>query len=152
MDGRSNALVRPSGVVDRDREMLRPANSGAVQGEDRNLSIGDVGWEKSKMKKKRSGIKPDVSPSTMSTKPIDGYRETKQGMQQRPIADTRSRLNNESHGFRYDLSSINVNECIHGNGLNPNHNWKAFLWVEMLQYVWVLLFYSLVLLFLYSSL
>ncbi|XP_060961109.1 uncharacterized protein LOC133031642 isoform X1 [Cannabis sativa] len=105
MDGRSNTLLRPSGVVDRDREMLRLANSGAVQGEDRTLSIGVDGWDKSKMKKKRSGIKPDVSPSTVSTKPNDGYRETKQGMQQRPITDARSRLNIESHGFRPGLNS-----------------------------------------------
>ena len=109
MDGRSSSLVRPSGIVDRDREMMRLANSGTVQGEDRTLSIGVDGWEKSKMKKKRSGIKLDVSPSPVSTKPIDGYRETKQGMQQRPIADARSRLNNDSHGFRYDLFSIPVN-------------------------------------------
>lgn len=83
--------------------MLRLANSGAVQGEDRTLSIGVDGWEKSKMKKKRSVIKPDVSPSTVTTKSLDGFRETKQGMQQRPIADVRSRLNNDSHGFRYDF-------------------------------------------------
>lgn len=83
--------------------MLRLANSGAVQGEDRTLSIGVDGWEKSKMKKKRSVIKPDVSSSTVTTKSLDGFRETKQGMQQRPIADVRSRLNNDSHGFRYDF-------------------------------------------------
>ncbi|XP_050270171.1 uncharacterized protein LOC126714184 isoform X1 [Quercus robur] len=99
MDVQSNAIVRPSGAIDRDREMLRLANSGAVQAEDRSLNIG-VDWEKTKMKKKRSGIKPDVSPGTTSTKPIDGYREPKQGIQQRPVADARSRLSNESHGFR----------------------------------------------------
>lgn len=103
MDVRSNALVRPSGAIDRDREILRPANGGAVHTEDRSLPIGGDGWEKSKMKKKRSGIKPDVSPSTVSNKPIDGYREAKQGIQQRPVADARSRLSGESHGFRYDI-------------------------------------------------
>ncbi|KAK9274643.1 hypothetical protein L1049_021894 [Liquidambar formosana] len=100
MDVRTNALARPSGAIDREREMLRLPNSGAVQGEDRTLSISVDGWEKSKMKKKRSGIKPDVSPSTVSTKPVDGYREPKQGMQQRLVTDARSRLNNDSHGFR----------------------------------------------------
>lgn len=104
MDMRSNTLVRPTGAVDRDREMLRLPNSGAVQGEDRTLSIGIDGWEKTKMKKKRSGIKPDASPSTIPTKPMDGYREIKQGMQQRPVSDARSRLNNDSHGFRYGFS------------------------------------------------
>lgn len=100
MDVRNSTLKGPSGVVEREREMMRLASSGAVQGEERNLSIGVDGWEKSKMKKKRSGIKPDVSPMVTS-KPIDGYRETKQGMQQRPVNDVRSRLNNDSHGFRY---------------------------------------------------
>ncbi|KAM1047180.1 hypothetical protein ACFX2C_026572 [Malus domestica] len=100
MDVRSTSLVRPSGAVDKDREMPRLASSGAVQGEDRNLSVSVDGWEKSKMKKKRSGIKPDASPSMVSSKPIDGYRETKQGMQQRPVNDVRSRSNNDSHGFR----------------------------------------------------
>ncbi|KAL5572427.1 hypothetical protein UlMin_022024 [Ulmus minor] len=105
MDGRNNAIARPSGTVERDREMLRLSNNGAVQGEDRTLSIGVDGWEKSKMKKKRSGIKPDVSPSTLPTKQIDGYRESKQGMQQRSVTDARSRLNNDSHGFRPGVTS-----------------------------------------------
>ncbi|GAV72982.1 hypothetical protein CFOL_v3_16470 [Cephalotus follicularis] len=108
MDARSNALIRPSGAVERDREMLRLANIGAVQGDDRSLSIGVEGWEKSKMKKKRSGIKADVSPSMVSTKPIDGYRETKQGMHQRPVTDARSRINNDSHGFRQGVANGSV--------------------------------------------
>ncbi|KAJ0089479.1 hypothetical protein Patl1_13514 [Pistacia atlantica] len=60
MDVRSNAVVRPPGSVDRDREMLRLANSGGVQG--------------------RIGL----------------YLL---GMQQRPVTDARSRIN-DSHGFR----------------------------------------------------
>lgn len=97
----SNSLVRPSGTVDREREMLRLASSGAVQGDDRILSIGVDGWEKTKMKKKRSVIKPDVSPSLASTKPNDGYQKPKQGMQQKPATEARSRLNSDSDGFRY---------------------------------------------------
>ncbi|KAL5768575.1 hypothetical protein ACOSQ2_015358 [Xanthoceras sorbifolium] len=100
MDVRNNALVRTSGAVDRDREMMRLANNGGITGEDRTLSIGVDGWEKPKMKKKRSGIKPEVSSSFMSPKPMDAYREPKQGMQQRLVTDARSRLNNDSHGFR----------------------------------------------------
>ncbi|XP_044463715.1 uncharacterized protein LOC123194538 isoform X2 [Mangifera indica] len=98
MDVRSNALVRPPGSVDRDREMLRIANSGGVQAEDRTLS-GVDGWEKSKMKKKRSGIKPEASQSFVSPKISDGYRDPKPGMQQRTVIDARSRIN-DSHGFR----------------------------------------------------
>ncbi|KAG6769946.1 hypothetical protein POTOM_025613 [Populus tomentosa] len=105
VDVRGNALVRPSGTVDRDREMLRLANSGAVQGEDRSLSIGVDGWEKTKMKKKRSGIKPDVASNMVPTKPSDGYRESKQGALQRPGTDARSRLNIDSHGFRPGVSN-----------------------------------------------
>ncbi|KAG8657073.1 hypothetical protein MANES_03G036800v8 [Manihot esculenta] len=100
VDVRSNSLVRPSGTVDREREMLRLASSGAVQGDDRILSIGVDGWEKTKMKKKRSVIKPDVSPSLASTKPNDGYQKPKQGMQQKPATEARSRLNSDSDGFR----------------------------------------------------
>lgn len=106
MDVRGNAPVRSSGAVDRDRDALRLANSGAVSGEDRNLSIGVDGWEKSKMKKKRSGIKPDVSTSSQSTKPVDSYDEVKQQLQQRPVSDARSRINKDSHGFRYDFLSL----------------------------------------------
>ncbi|XP_021637956.2 uncharacterized protein LOC110633597 isoform X2 [Hevea brasiliensis] len=101
----SNSLVRPSGTIDRDREMLRLANGGVVQGDDRTLSIGVDGWEKTKMKKKRSVIKPDVSPSLVPTKLTDGYREPKQGMQQRPVTEARSRLNSDSHGFRPGIAT-----------------------------------------------
>ncbi|MBA0789768.1 hypothetical protein Gohar_014459, partial [Gossypium harknessii] len=105
LDVRNNSLVRQPGNADRDREMLRVPNSAAVQGEDRTLAGAVDGWEKAKMKKKRSGIKPDVSPSMVSTKPIEGYREPKQGIQQRPVSDARSRLNNDSHEFRSGISN-----------------------------------------------
>ncbi|XP_038696142.1 uncharacterized protein LOC119993202 isoform X2 [Tripterygium wilfordii] len=101
MDARSGTtIVRTSGVVDREREMVRIANSGAVQGDDRGLSIAVDGWEKSKMRKKRSGIKLDLSPTSVSAKSTNGYREPKQGIQQRPVSDVRSKSNNHSHGFR----------------------------------------------------
>ena len=45
MDVRSNSIVRQSAVVDRDKEIMRPANHNAVQGEDRT-SAGIDGWEK----------------------------------------------------------------------------------------------------------
>lgn len=54
------------------------------------------------MKKKRTGIKADAasSPSSLSTKAVDGYRESKQGMHPRHLPDAMSRLN-DSQGFRY---------------------------------------------------
>ncbi|KAL2586854.1 hypothetical protein AAZV13_13G079000 [Glycine max] len=108
MDVRTNSLVRPSGTVDRDKEKLRIANNGVVQSEERTLPIGGDGWEKSKMKKKRSCIKLDVSPSTTLTKPVNTFQETKQGMQQRLATDSRSKLTNDSHSFRPVVSNGTV--------------------------------------------
>jgi len=102
MDVRTNSLVRPSGTVDRDKEKSRITNNGVVQSEERTLPIVGDGWEKSKMKKKRSCIKLDGSPSTTLTKPVNTFQETKQGMQQRLVADSRSKLSNDSHSFRYE--------------------------------------------------
>ncbi|CAL1357524.1 unnamed protein product [Linum trigynum] len=105
VDVRTNALARAPGTADRDREVLRLASNGTVQTDERTLSIGVDGWEKTKMKKKRSGIKPDASASSVSTKPTDLYRDPKQGLQQRAATDTRSRLNSDSHGFRPGVAS-----------------------------------------------
>ncbi|KAF5743069.1 hypothetical protein HS088_TW09G01131 [Tripterygium wilfordii] len=99
MDARSGTIVKTSDVVDREREMVRLAN-GVVQGDDRSLSIAVDGWEKSKMRKKRSGLKPDLSPTLLSAKSTDGYREPKQEMQQRPVTDAQLKSNNDSPGFR----------------------------------------------------
>ena len=104
MDVRTNSLVRPSGTADREKEMLRIANSGAVQGEERTLPIGGDGWEKSKMRKKRSCIKLDGSPNATLTKPVNTFQETKQGMQQRLVTDARSKLSSDSHSFRYEYA------------------------------------------------
>lgn len=102
MDVRTNSLVRPSGTIDRDKEKPRVPNIGVLQSEERTLPIGGDGWEKSKMKKKRSCIKLDGSPSTTLTKPVNGLQEAKQGMQQRIATDSRSKLSNDSHSFRYE--------------------------------------------------
>ncbi|KAF8036534.1 hypothetical protein BT93_C2303 [Corymbia citriodora subsp. variegata] len=99
-DARANTSVRTSGPADRERELPKLANSGAPQCEERTLSISVDGWEKSKMKKKRSGIKSDFPPGVLSAKPADGYRDSKQGMQQRSVNDARPKLNNESNEFR----------------------------------------------------
>ncbi|CAN4099517.1 unnamed protein product [Withania somnifera] len=90
---------RPSGVMDRDREILRLPSGSAVQGEDRTSSIAVEGWEKSKMKKKRSGINPDTTGSSSTPKPLDGHREPKQGLPSRLITDGHLRFS-DTHGFR----------------------------------------------------
>lgn len=51
------------------------------------------------MKKKRSGMKADVAPSSSATKPIDGYRDPKLGSQPRHLSDSRSKMS-DSFGFR----------------------------------------------------
>ncbi|XP_073289815.1 uncharacterized protein [Primulina huaijiensis] len=96
---RASTPSKPPGTMDKDRDVVRLSNSSVVQGDERSLSISVDGWEKAKMKKKRTGIKPDVTLSSMTTKPVDGYRETKQGMQPRLPTEARSRLN-DSHGSR----------------------------------------------------
>ncbi|CAH2077552.1 unnamed protein product [Thlaspi arvense] len=99
MDVRSNVIVRQSAAVDRDKDTMRLANHNAVQSEDRS-SIGIDGWEKSKMKKKRSGIKTDGPSSLGSNKAVDGYRDLKQGIP-KPAGDSRSRLNGDSNMLRH---------------------------------------------------
>ncbi|KAE8658163.1 Serine/arginine repetitive matrix protein 2 isoform 2 [Hibiscus syriacus] len=107
MDIRNNALVRQPGNTDRDKEMLRVSNCGSVQGEERTLSGGVDGCEKTKMKKKRFGIKADVSPSIVSAK-LEGHRESKQGIQQRTVSDTRSRLSNDAQWCRSGIANGSV--------------------------------------------
>ncbi|XP_010247367.1 PREDICTED: uncharacterized protein LOC104590397 isoform X2 [Nelumbo nucifera] len=105
----ANTLGVPSGAMDRDREMFRAANCSAVPSEEKGqaLAIGVDGWEKPKMRKKRSGIKSDVCASTMLTRPLDGDRESKCGMQQRHVTDARTRLIRPSAGGigKFDMSS-----------------------------------------------
>ncbi|XP_057766538.1 uncharacterized protein LOC130986986 isoform X2 [Salvia miltiorrhiza] len=99
MDARANHLARPPGSVDKDRDAVRISSSNSVQGEDRTLSIAVDGWENSKMKKKRTGIKIDNAASSMMTKAVDGYREPKQGTHPRLIPEARSRVA-DVYGFR----------------------------------------------------
>ncbi|KAL8102617.1 hypothetical protein AgCh_027220 [Apium graveolens] len=99
IDARLNTPVRMSGNSDRDKEGPRLPSNSATQVEDQTLPMGIDGWEKSKMKKKRSGIKADAAPSSISLKPIDGYREPKQGLQPKHLPESRPRLN-DTYGFR----------------------------------------------------
>ncbi|KAJ4952124.1 hypothetical protein NE237_028956 [Protea cynaroides] len=102
MNARANDLARSPVPMNKDKETVRFANNGAVPSEekDRTLSIGVDGWEKSKMRKKRSGIKLDACTSTVLTRHVDGDRESKWTMQQRLVTDARPRLSN-AHGFRF---------------------------------------------------
>ncbi|KAL2533282.1 hypothetical protein Adt_06633 [Abeliophyllum distichum] len=99
MDVRVNTLARPSGTVDKDGEVSALSKSSETQGEERALSIVVDNWEKSKMKKKRSGIKSDAVSSSTVRKPVDGFRESNPGTQPRLPSEARSRLSC-SHGSR----------------------------------------------------
>ncbi|KAI3967057.1 hypothetical protein MKW92_032870 [Papaver armeniacum] len=100
MDIRGSVLGRPPAAMDRDKEIFGIASGGQVQSaeKDQALPIGIDGWEKSKMRKKRSGIKSDVSMNGTIRSP-DGDRESKRETQQRLGIEARSRFSNV-HGFR----------------------------------------------------
>lgn len=91
--------------MDKDSDVIRTPGSNSVQGEDRTLSIAVDGWENSKMKKKRTGIKQENAASSITTKAVDGYREPKQGTHPRLLPEARSRLA-DSYGFRYNVTYL----------------------------------------------
>lgn len=99
-EGRPNNLSRPSIMTDRERDLFRPGNAASQsEDKDRTLPAGSESWEKTKLKGRRSGIKSDVSLSTVANRTLDGDRDHKRGIQQRPNIDNRSRPS-EGHGFR----------------------------------------------------
>lgn len=100
MDVRPSTPARTSGTADRDKEGLRFSSNSVVQAEDQTLAIGGDGWEKSKMKKKRSVIKAEMAPSSPASKAVDGYREPKQGVLPRLLSDGRPR-SSDSYAYRY---------------------------------------------------
>ncbi|KAG9453519.1 hypothetical protein H6P81_006423 [Aristolochia fimbriata] len=109
MDVRASTLGRPIASQEKDKDMFRLVSGcNAIQPEEkcRTLATGTVeGWEKSKMRKKRSGIKSDISGSSASSKPpLDGERDLKWGIQQKPENDGRPRLSS-SQGFRSALAN-----------------------------------------------
>ncbi|KAM0953197.1 hypothetical protein DsansV1_C02g0021501 [Dioscorea sansibarensis] len=101
MDARANGIARSSGLSDKDKEIYKLVNGGSTPSEEkvRALTSSVEGWEKPKLKKKRSVIKSDVSASAVITRPLDSDREPKRGTQQKLGNDARPRLSN-THGFR----------------------------------------------------
>nr|XP_043628876.1 uncharacterized protein LOC122600252 isoform X2 [Erigeron canadensis] len=85
-DARPNTPVRSYGSADRDREVLSLQNSNTNAGVDLSSPIAD-GWEKTKMKKRRTGIKAETAPSTSSasTKLTDGSRSCLMDAKPRPV-------------------------------------------------------------------
>ncbi|PKA51890.1 hypothetical protein AXF42_Ash008119 [Apostasia shenzhenica] len=102
----ANGSSRTSGLLERDKDMLRPSNSGGAQMDEneRPFSTGSDGWEKSKMKKKRSLIKSDASTSLGLVRPQGPDQEPKRGMQKLGI-DSRPRVN-YAHSIRSGSDNI----------------------------------------------
>ncbi|KAL8093904.1 uncharacterized protein LOC141689122 isoform X2 [Apium graveolens] len=100
IDVRPSTPARTPGTADRDnKEGLRFSSNSIGQADDQNLAIGGDGWEKSKMKKKRSVIKAEMAPSSPASKAVDGYREPKQGALPRLLSDGRPR-SSDSYAYR----------------------------------------------------
>ena len=97
------SVQRSSGVQERERESPRPGGlvSLAAEEKERGGVGGSEGWEKTKMKGRRSAtIKPDAPVVSSANGVADGEREQKgSGQVQRGGGDGRSRPS-EGHGFR----------------------------------------------------
>lgn len=108
MDVQANGTSRTSGPLERDKDILKSTNGSAAQGDesDRGFSTVVDGWERSRMKKKRSVIKSDVSASCGLVK-SQCDRETKRVMQQKLGSDVRPKLN-YSHSFRYSILIVQL--------------------------------------------
>lgn len=88
-------------MLDRDKDVTKFANGNSALTEEkaRVLPCAD-GLAKSKMKKKRSIVKSDISTSIVLARPPNGDCEPKQrGIQQK--LDGKPKMNN--HTFRFDL-------------------------------------------------
>nr|GEY36101.1 hypothetical protein [Tanacetum cinerariifolium] len=77
-DVRPNTPARSSRSLERDREVVRLPNGNALQGADRVLPVVADGWEKPKMKKKRSVIKAVSKLGRYPTKKLLGRKAPRQ--------------------------------------------------------------------------
>ncbi|XP_064952983.1 uncharacterized protein LOC135609293 isoform X4 [Musa acuminata AAA Group] len=99
-DARDNSIGRSSGLLDRDKDVTKFANGNSALTEEkaRVLPCAD-GLAKSKMKKKRSIVKSDISTSIVLARPPNGDCEPKQrGIQQK--LDGKPKMNNHTFSFR----------------------------------------------------
>ncbi|XP_020571688.1 uncharacterized protein LOC110018658 [Phalaenopsis equestris] len=107
----ANGTARTSGTLERDKDILKTTNISAAQGDENDRVFSTVvdSWERSRMKKKRSIIKSDVSACSGLVK-SQCDRDMKRGMQQKLGIDARPKLN-YSHSFR---SGSNNNTTLAG--------------------------------------
>ncbi|KAL0922500.1 hypothetical protein M5K25_006490 [Dendrobium thyrsiflorum] len=103
MDVQTNGTTRMSGPLERDKDMLKSINGSATQLVENDGAFSADGWERSKLKKKRSVIKSDASTSSgLSRSSQGGEREVKRGIQHKLGIDARPRINH-AHSFRPGL-------------------------------------------------
>ncbi|XP_064994066.1 uncharacterized protein LOC135584287 isoform X2 [Musa acuminata AAA Group] len=117
MDARDNSIGRSSGLVDRDKDVTKFANGNSALPEEKAqvLPCAD-GLAKSKMKKKRSIVKSDISTSIVLARPPNGDCEPKQrGIQQK--LDGKPKMNNHTFSFR-------SSECEENCSSSPTSNAK----------------------------
>ncbi|KAF3780501.1 hypothetical protein EJ110_NYTH36358 [Nymphaea thermarum] len=110
-EGRTSTLTRPSGLPEKDRELLRTTSGLSIQSDEKTrvLAPGGDSWDK-KMKRKRSvGVAVN--------RPLDGDHDHKRGMQQRAGNESRSR-SVDSHGFRSGSANSIVGGAAQSSGLN----------------------------------
>jgi len=104
-DGRAITWIvqRSSGVQERERDTTRPSGilSSSVDSTEKTSVIGSAGWEKAKMKGRRSAtLKAEAFGPGSVNGCSDGHREQKVNAQHhRAGGDSRSRPS-EGHGFR----------------------------------------------------
>ncbi|XP_072984829.1 uncharacterized protein [Typha latifolia] len=121
MDARAGGVVRPPGPIDRDRDVAKLASGGSTVSEEkyRGVATNIDGWEKPKMKKKRSVIKSDVSTGAVLTRSIDGDREPKQGNQQKLYSDDARPRVISSHLSRSGPVPAGTSSQQNGLGMRP---------------------------------
>lgn len=107
MDVQTNGTTRTSSPLERDKEMSKPPINGSatqlVENDGAFSAVAD-GWERSKLKKKRSVIKSDALSSSGLSR-SQGEREVKRGMQHTKLGiDARPKINH-ANSFRYNISS-----------------------------------------------
>ncbi|KAG8085256.1 hypothetical protein GUJ93_ZPchr0010g9083 [Zizania palustris] len=95
MDVRTTGLSRGLGSIDRISDTGKVTGGGPAVPEEKNrgLTTSIDGWEKPKMKKKRSAIKADIS-LTGPSRTVEVDREQKQGMQHKFNNDAREKMSN----------------------------------------------------------
>ncbi|KAL2650067.1 hypothetical protein R1flu_018195 [Riccia fluitans] len=118
-DGRPSNMnsQRPPVLTERDRDVSRPSSSSLTspsEEKERSTVVPGEGWEKTKMKGRRSGTKPDASVASLANGASEVDREHKwSGQQHRANAESRSRPS-EGHGFRsgpvHGITSVHKSE------------------------------------------